>query len=80
MNNLVFILYNVLAKRYSGICEFSTDEYATHVVREQLTTRAVEYQLFRVGSISVESGELTSHAPVLVCTFANDPITESVKK
>lgn len=63
MVNYVYVLFNSLSKRYESVMSFPSDEMAIH----RLTQGGIdkkEFELCRIGSITIDSGVVESYAPV----------------
>lgn len=62
MNNYVYVLFNKLSGRYESVMSFPSDAMALHRLNTNVDHK--EYELCRVGSISIETGVITSENPV----------------
>lgn len=62
MFNYVYAIYNKLAARYESVLTFPSDSMALHRLEKNLDKE--EYELCRVGKISIESGVITPENPV----------------
>lgn len=63
MKNYVYVLFNTLSKRYESVMSFPSDSMALH----RLSSGGIdkkEFEICRVGSISIETGVLEAAAPV----------------
>lgn len=63
MKNYVYVLYNVLSKRYESVMSFPSDGMALHRLSNGGIDKK-EFELCRVGSIDIESGIIESCPPV----------------
>lgn len=66
MNNNVYALYNRLSCRYGDVMCYPSDSFAIKRVQEILKNNLDEFELVRIGMISVESGKLTVTEPAHV--------------
>lgn len=84
MVNRIYVLYNKLSARYGDVTSFATDAMAVKSVSEVLNKQgfADEFNLYRIGTLDIETGETVANAPVLVpldLTVSAVPI-DSVEK
>lgn len=87
MINNIYSIYNILSKRFEQIYEFPTDNYARQRIIEIAKEnpryiRLDESELYRIGSMEIETGRLVSmEKPLLVEieTGAATPI-ENIEK
>lgn len=63
MINYLYVLYNVLSKRYESVMSFPSDGMALHRLAQGGIDKK-EFELCRIGSISIETGEVIPEAPV----------------
>lgn len=77
MVNYVYVLFNKLSARYESVMSFPSDGMALH--RLSGNVDKAEYELCRVGSISIEDGTIEACAPVRLIWESEDnlPKTES---
>lgn len=61
MNNNVYTLFNKLSNRYGDVVSFPSDGYAVARVMENpnFKSHANEFELCRIGSVSIETGVIT---------------------
>lgn len=62
MNNYVYVLFNKLSNRYESVMSFPSDGMALHRLSSNIDK--TEYELCRVGKISIETGVIESESPV----------------
>ena len=62
MNNYVYVVYNKLSGRYESVMSFPSDAMALHRLSQNVDKK--EYELCRVGKISIETGVITPENPV----------------
>lgn len=62
MKNYVYVVYNKLSCRYESVMSFPSDAMALHRLSQNVDKK--EYELCRVGSISIETGNIEPEAPV----------------
>lgn len=77
MKNYIYVLFNKLSGRYESVMSFPSDSMALHRLSKNIDKS--EYELCRVGSISIESGVVESEPPVRLIWSEEDtlPKTES---
>ena len=63
MQNYVYVLYNTLSKRYESVMSFPSDGMALHRLSQSGIDKK-EFEICRIGSISIESGVLEPCSPV----------------
>lgn len=64
MKNYVYCIFNKLSKRYESVMSFPSDSMALHRLEKNIDKD--EYDLVRVGSVSIESGTIESCPPVFL--------------
>lgn len=77
MKNYIYVLFNVLSKRYESVMSFPSDGMAIHRLDKNIDKK--EYELCRIGSISIEDGTIEPCAPVRL-VWEDDtalPVTET---
>lgn len=82
MTNNVFTLYNKLANRYGDVFCFASDGLAVARVQPELKRAGTldECELCRIGTIDIESGELTPCSPIRIAwTVEPLPVTPQVQ-
>ena len=62
MKNYVYVLFNNLSKRYESVMSFPSDSMALHRLSGNIDKK--EYDICRIGSIDIESGEMVPESPV----------------
>lgn len=62
MKNYIYVLYNVLSKRYESVMSFPSDGMALHRLANNIDKK--EFELCRIGSYEIETGVATFEAPV----------------
>lgn len=62
MHNFIYVLYNKLSKRYESVMSFPSDELCIHRLKSNIDLE--EFEVCRVGTISIETGEIVPEAPV----------------
>lgn len=62
MKNYVYVLFNNLSKRYESVMSFPSDAMALHRLSGNIDKK--EYDICRIGSIDIESGEMVAESPV----------------
>lgn len=62
MNNYVYVLFNKLSCRYESVMSFPSDGMALHRLSKNIDTD--EFELCRIGSISIENGTIEPCPPV----------------
>ena len=70
MKNYVYCLYNTLSKRYESVMSFASDGMALHRLSKNVDT--TEFELCRVGSISIEAGTIEPCSPVRLVWEKNE--------
>lgn len=81
MINNIYSLKNILSGRYNDIFEYPTDAYAEARVkewagRENSGLRLDEVELYRLGTVDVESGKIVSLEEPILIQFDNKSIIE----
>lgn len=64
MKNYVYCIFNKLSKRYESVMSFPSDSMALHRLEKNIDKD--EYDLVRVGSVSIESGTIEPCPPVFL--------------
>ena len=77
MKNYVYVLYNKLSGRYESVMSFPSDGMALHRLNGNIDKS--EYELCRIGSISIEDGILESCAPVRLIWESDNTATPTVE-
>ena len=62
MKNYIYVLYNKLSARYESVMSFPSDGMAIHRLDKNIDHD--EYELCRVGEISIENGTIIPTPPV----------------
>ena len=62
MKDYLYVLFNTLSKRYEGVMQFASDGMALHRLSSKVDRN--EYELCRIGSIDLSTGEVLPEAPV----------------
>lgn len=75
MKNYIYALFNNLSKRYDSVMSFPSDSMAIH--RLDKNVDHVEYTLCRIGSISIESGEVVPETPVHLTWESNEALPKT---
>ena len=77
MKNYVYVLYNKLSGRYESVMSFPSDGMALHRLNGNIDKK--EYELCRIGSISIEDGTLDTCAPVRLIWESDTTETPTVE-
>ena len=75
MKNYVYVLFNVLSKRYESVMSFPSDGMALHRLGNSIDKK--EYELCRVGSIGIEDGIIEPCAPVRLVWESDSELPKS---
>lgn len=62
MEDYLYVLFNTLSKRYEGVMQFASDGMALHRLTSKVDHK--EYDLCRIGSINLSTGEVKPESPV----------------
>ena len=69
MVNNVYSIYNTLSRRYGDVVAYPSDAFASRRLKEVFTDKPEllsELELCRIGTLDIDSGVLTPHAPVRI--------------
>ncbi|QCS36792.1 hypothetical protein [Tortoise microvirus 104] len=69
MHNNIYIIYNVLSKRYGDVVAYPSDAFAARRLSEVYKDHPEhlkEMELCRIGSVSIETGVVTPHDPIRI--------------
>lgn len=66
MENNVYVLYNKLSQRYGDVVAYPTDAFALARLQQTLRGQLSEYELCKIGSISVETGTIKPQPPLRI--------------
>lgn len=75
MTNNVYSLLNTLSGRFGDVVAYPTDAFArarTIDIMRKCKLSTTEYQLWKIGSIDVESGQLTVVKPVIITGLVDE--------
>lgn len=82
MENQIYLVYNKLANRYTGVFSFETDAVAKARLSDpKMNINFDEIDICKVGSFGITDGVITSFAPVrLEIPLKSEPLpAEEVK-
>lgn len=86
MENKLYVVYNTLSQRYGDVTAFPSDAYALARLQPVLARQGdlSEFELCRVGSISVENGTITACPPERIswksAAFSGSPVLANSKE
>lgn len=62
MQNYVYVMFNKLSGRYESVMSFPSDQLALHRLNSNVDHE--EFELCRIGSISIETGVIAPEPPI----------------
>lgn len=77
MENCVYVLFNKLSKRYESVMSFPSDEMA--IFRLKSNIELEEYDVCRVGTVSIETGVISPCPPIRLVFGSVDNICKEAK-